>query len=123
MTDFSHRQNIRFTSANVQYISRIKKEGEDFSSTTRRIVAEHESLSATASRERGSFEINPMIKIELGKISQVMDHVAALLDVTKMVLASLDHIEQRVKRMEHEISSIREVTDMVKQQAGSSEGG
>lgn len=42
MSSLSYRQTIRFTEKNVRYITSRARDGEDFSSTLRRIIQEHE---------------------------------------------------------------------------------
>jgi hypothetical protein len=45
MSELSYRQTIRFTEKNVRYIESRALGGEDFSSTLRRIIHEHQELS------------------------------------------------------------------------------
>jgi hypothetical protein len=94
-TDLSHRQNIRFIRANVRYVTRRAHEGEDFSSSLRRIIAEHEELSKANPRLE-TLTIEVTMKDRLDKLTTVigllvdrLDQVAADAARSRLVIENI----------------------------------
>jgi hypothetical protein len=72
MSELTYRHTTRFTAENVRYIASQQRDGEDFSSTLRRVISEHQAMSS------GDMKLDRMIlelttRNRLDKLTRVLE--------------------------------------------------